>query len=275
MAGIDVKREPKSEELDVNMPTSEELLVAPTANDSPTGLISQPPSPDHKKIQMIDCKETLLEEGVAPTAQHESTRLRRRLPPKSAAPRLTASGKPRKKPERRDPRTFECFICKRIVNHLPNLRRHIEQQHGHRLTCEICGKKLATYSYLKGHMKTHSASKEFVCSCCGKSFHHQFNMLAHMVVHTGVKTHKCHECNKMFGTRSNLLNHRRVHTGEKPYKCSIADCTRAYMYSIDLKRHLYGAHGIYTNKFECKVCGKILPENKLLVAHMKVHGETM
>lgn len=86
-----------------------------------------------------------------------------------------------------------------------------------------------------------------------------------------MKSYKCPSCDKMFGRRSGLDAHQLIHTGEKPNKCTIAGCDRAYMYSIDLKRHLFGAHGIYTKKHECKVCAKIFPENKLLVAHMKVH----
>lgn len=183
----------------------------------------------------------------------------------------TPRPRPRAKPQRRDPRTYQCYICKRFINHLPNLKRHVANHYDRSLTCEQCGITCANWANMVHHKKTHSESKQYMCSYCGRGFHHRFNMMEHTFIHTRERRYKCDICGKMFGRRSGVDAHRLIHTGEKPHKCSIDGCDRAYMYSIDLKRHLFGAHGIYTKKHECTVCGRIFPENKLLVAHMKVH----
>lgn len=62
-----------------------------------------------------------------------------------------------------------------------------------------------------------------------------------------------------------------MHTGEKPYSCSVESCDRRFSYKVDLKRHKYSTHGIYTNKYPCEICAEIFPENMLLKKHMKKH----
>lgn len=166
-------------------------------------------------------------------------------------------------------RRYQCHICKKYINFLPNLKRHLHHHYTRPLTCDICGAKTRSWVNMLDHKKTHSDFKEFMCSVCGRFFHHQFNMKAHMAVHTGIKEHKCDDCGKNFAHRSTLLHHRLVHTREKPNKCTVDGCQRAFMYKVDLKRHLYGKHRIYTKKYECKYCGKILPENKLLKIHLE------
>lgn len=94
----------------------------------------------------------------------------------------------------------------------------------------------------------------------------------HIDCHNDVKSYKCEVCGKMFRGPGNLRLHRRVHTGEKPYKCAIEGCEKTYMYEIDLKRHKFSAHGIWTKKHPCQVCGKVYPENKLLKKHLLSHN---
>lgn len=166
---------------------------------------------------------------------------------------------------------YECYMCHKMIRYFPELQRHLQAHSDGLPKCHLCHKEFADKYNLKNHLRTHSDVKRYICSYCGKGFHKSTNMVNHMVTHTGTREHKCDICGKMFGRRYGLINHHRVHTGEKPCKCRIEGCDRAYMYIVDLKRHLYSAHGIYTKKFECNVCGKIYPENKLLVAHMKSH----
>lgn len=168
-------------------------------------------------------------------------------------------------------RKYECFICRQSLNELMQLKLHIQAHDGIRPKCHICGKCFVNANNLKCHMRLHLGIKNHVCSYCGKTFAHKANLISHVTMHTGEKSHKCGTCGRMFARLSNLHQHQRVHSGKKPYKCNIEGCDRAYMFKVDWKRHLYGAHRIYTKKFECKMCGKILPENKLLVEHMKTH----
>lgn len=77
---------------------------------------------------------------------------------------------------------------------------------------------------------------------------------------------------KLFDTNLFMTAHTRVHTGAKPFKCNIDHCDRAYMFEIDLKRHKYSIHGIFTKKHICPICSKVYPENKLLKKHLESHS---
>lgn len=91
-------------------------------------------------------------------------------------------------------------------------------------------------------------------------------------VHTGATPYKCTVCDKRF-TRHNILKaHQLVHTKEKPCICNIDKCGRAYAYEIDLKRHKFSAHGIYSKKHICTLCEKVFPEKKLLRKHLESHS---
>lgn len=170
-------------------------------------------------------------------------------------------------------RTYECYICgKSTGGSRENLVYHIQKHYGEAPPCPTCKQVFSTAITLRAHVQSmHKDVKDFICSYCGKGFSRQRGLTNHITIHTGEKRHKCPDCGKAFASQANMHQHRRVHTGAKPCKCYIEGCDRAYMFKVDLKRHLYGAHGIFTKKFECKACGKVLPENKLLVAHMKTH----
>lgn len=189
--GVLVKREPDTEENVRNpesgFPEHEEQLeklniISPDLESWPD--ISDTDSDDENQAKIIEYVEVKLEEDASPakhvtrapqskevttTLSKKWTELNRKRPFRHRK----SSGKPRKKPERRDPRIYECFICRRVCNHIANLKRHIERQHDRSLTCHLCNKNFAAHSYLRGHMKTHSDTKQFICSYCGKGIHFQ------------------------------------------------------------------------------------------------------
>lgn len=114
----------------------------------------------------------------------------------------------------------------------------------------------------------------FVCSYCGRGFNQFYNLKEHMNRHTGHRPYVCPICFKSFGRKTNLVSHTRVHTGEKPFKCSgFPPCEKAYMFEIDLKRHKFTSHGVYTKKHICPIptCSKVFPENKFLKKHLESH----
>lgn len=95
-----------------------------------------------------------------------------------------------------------------------------------------------------------------------------------MNIHTGDRPYTCSYCDKKFAKDSSWRRHLLIHTGVKPYVCPIEGCTQAYRDSIDLKRHKFSAHNIYTKKHVCSICSKIFSERKLLTKHLLVaHGK--
>lgn len=172
-------------------------------------------------------------------------------------------------------RRFNCKNCDKVFEKRKLLNQHIIQDHNEELPfkCNVCNRCLSSAYCLKTHLKTHSDTKEFVCTYCGKGFHKIHNLNEHINSHTGNRPYDCKECGKKFKSGNNLRHHLLVHTGEKPCKCKIEGCSASYMYRVDLKRHLYSAHGIYTKKFECQICQKVFPENKLLRKHLERHKE--
>lgn len=169
-----------------------------------------------------------------------------------------------------------CEICGRCMfkSHLVRHIRHIHhgvQPNGVKPECDICGLVVSTQSNLTAHRLKHTKPRRFVCKVCNKGFDAAFHLLEHMNIHTGEKPHACEICGKKFARTTLKTSHMRIHTGEKPFKCKQVDCERAFSYNSDLKRHLYGAHGIWTKRHECDVCGKPYPEMKLLRKHMDKH----
>lgn len=132
------------------------------------------------------------------------------------------------------------------------------------------------FSLILGNLKTHNLihtnTKRFICSYCGVSFRQLYHLSEHINAHTNSKPYQCKICNKRFNRHHILSAHQRVHTGEKPFVCDVEECTRAYAYEIDLKRHKFSVHGIYTKKHICPICSKVFSENKLLKKHLESHS---
>lgn len=194
-------------------------------------------------------------------------------------------------------REYQCDICEKYLLSKRTLAAHMKLHRAipevlENNVCDVCGKVLKNKNSLKNHKDTHLEARRYICSYCGKGFRIKNNMLEHTNTHTGLKPHHCTQCDKAFGEfgwfvgstgfgiissvgllgrRTHLIVHMRIHSGHKPYKCSVEGCERKYAHGIDLKRHLYGAHRIYTKKFECQICSRIYSERKLLTKHMRTH----
>lgn len=173
---------------------------------------------------------------------------------------------------------LQCDICKTLLFTKTNLIRHMVSIHRSKPptmfhNCEICKKGFASADGLRTHMKKHNDPNpyKFVCNFCGKKCRTSSGLEYHLNRHKGLRPYKCTECDKTFVAQHSLSHHMRVHTGIKPYICSEEGCDRAYAYRIDLKRHLWGQHQIYTKKFPCEICGRVFPENQLLKKHMQNH----
>lgn len=171
-------------------------------------------------------------------------------------------------------RRQQCEFCDRTFSSKLGLKNHILITHeGKTLySCEICGKTFASNGNLRNHNRIHLETRPYICNYCGRGFNSQCNLNEHLNIHTGARPYTCQVCGKNFGRDSQRRAHMLIHSGKKPCKCEFEGCDRAYTYSIDLKRHRYSVHGIYTKKHICPICSKVYPENKLLKKHLESHN---
>lgn len=168
---------------------------------------------------------------------------------------------------------FKCTHCDKDFHSESGLKSHILVVHEGSKThaCETCGKCFANSGNLKVHRNLHSDVRPFICSYCGHGFNQESNLKEHINIHTGEKPYACKVCSKTFTQSRQLSAHMRIHTRHKPYKCKIGDCERAYINAIDMKRHRFSVHGVYTKKHICHICSKVYPERKLLTKHLVTH----
>lgn len=176
------------------------------------------------------------------------------------------------------PEDWTCPTCDKKLKTRSSLISHVRIIHENkkvqreRATCDVCEQTFSSVGNMKKHRESHLEEKRFVCSYCGRGFNGLFNLKEHTNSHTGVKPYTCEICGKSFGRQTNKYSHMRIHSGEKPYKCNIDNCERAYAFKIDLNRHRYSTHGIYTKKHICPICSKVYSENKLLKKHLLSHN---
>lgn len=230
-------------------------------------------------IKTEDETNVKVEPEVSNTPSHNQTKRGRPKKDASESPKNDSEKttiKRRRPAMEKDRVKVCCEICGRCMfkSHLVRHIRHIHhgiQPKGAKPECDICGLVVSTQSNLTTHRLKHTKPRRFVCKVCNKGFDAAFHLFEHMNIHTGEKPHECEICGKRFARTTLKTSHMRIHTGEKPFKCKQVDCERAFSYNSDLKRHLYGAHGIWTKRHECDVCGKPYPEMKLLRKHMDKH----
>lgn len=176
-------------------------------------------------------------------------------------------------------KTYECDICKKMFSTKDTIRYHILRVHApltlRKFKCDLCIKSYITESELRKHYnQTHHKGGHLMCSECGSTFLNNSQLMVHITKHTGEKPYPCtfDGCSKRFRTKTGRTEHLRSHTGEKPYKCPVDECDRCFSYAVDLRRHKFNAHKIYSAKHPCQICSEIFPEGFLLKKHMKKHN---
>lgn len=170
---------------------------------------------------------------------------------------------------------FKCMYdgCKRVFRFKRKLDDHIEVHEkllndplARALYCKTCDKMMPTKQLFERHK-----CLKFICYYCGREFKRMSLLKEHLNTHTGEKPYKCNVCEKTFPRYFSLKRHELIHSGKKPYLCQEVSCGQAFNQSSELHRHRFRAHGIYKQRYPCKYCNQVFPENALLRRHLETH----
>lgn len=171
---------------------------------------------------------------------------------------------------------FECYLCKRKIKRLSDLRRHMRGKHdpnADKFTCKYCKKIFMMETSLQSHLcrgitKGTPHERSFECYLC-KS---KMKLLASLQRHMRGKHHpdadkfKCTLCSKSFMVESSLQSHqcRRI-TKNSPKLVPCDFCgkimNKGSLYYHRIKRHSPAGTII------CRFCPKRFATIELLKAH--------
>lgn len=113
----------------------------------------------------------------------------------------------------------ECNICGEKFSSATIMLRHRER-HGKKkvITCKFkgCNQIFENRREFFHHTSQHpdSEKKKFICSYCGKAMATLSYLRDHINTHTGNKPFKCDQCQKCFAKNGSLRRHVLIHTGK-------------------------------------------------------------
>ena len=109
---------------------------------------------------------------------------------------------------------------------------------------------------------------ELICQICSEPFVTFDESQKHFLdCHKRAAFWKC--CNLQLETDYHILDHMKYHDDPEFYKCIV--CQRCFMTSAKLRLHIRRAHLNQSNDFECTVCRKKFPSQRLFALHEKRH----
>ncbi|KAH6935126.1 hypothetical protein HPB50_003492 [Hyalomma asiaticum] len=101
---------------------------------------------------------------------------------------------------------------------------HVEPTSDGNYLCQICDRRLKTFSGYWGHLRGHSkaGAKPFLCDQCGHRYTSRGSLTKHKRTHDFANATKCPHCSKEFATLDYMRNHERlVHTRNFKFSCRL------------------------------------------------------
>lgn len=165
--------------------------------------------------------------------------------------------------------------CEKKFNRRFKIIQHLQYHRDPKtFRCKVCKKILQSTRALKSHMDIHAPpeAKVFQCDKCPKKFLRAWKLEKHVLFHSGEKSHICATCDKAFMTLPLLQNHvRNVHENKYVRICDI--CAKVYRNQDCFNRHQLEHAGIRPEKVECKICNKFYSTKYKLTQHVKIHHD--
>ena len=168
---------------------------------------------------------------------------------------------------------MKCELCD-YVGKQQNLRQHVKNYHGEKISCDMCENSFVDKSTLNRHIKNkHKFSEGFQCPVCPKSFSRREHLKLHKMVHEPVDikakqptNFTCEFCMKAFNDQSNLKRHKKnTHF--------IVNDTRKMNNNDNLKEDMHkktaNDQKPSEKDFVCEPCQKNFSSKKTLMQHLK------
>ena len=177
---------------------------------------------------------------------------------------------------------LNCEVCNKKLRSFSDLKRHMIQHTGERnWQCEVCPRKFGQKYQLKKHIETHSDTKEvsyWFCQHCDKRLTSKTSRDAHELGHFGEHRFSCEECCKGFNDKTTMWKHKvKLHGCSYEFLCN--QCGRGFLELRTLNKHSPMCKDIplkrknnYNAVLPCSLCDKIFNRRCNLERHMKVHA---
>lgn len=146
------------------------------------------------------------------------------------------------------------------------------KRQSHSCPYENCDKIFNTASALRVHERRHTGERPYSCENCRKKFTQICNLKKHMLIHSGERSYDCtwRGCHKKFNQKIHLTEHTQIfHTKALTYSCQL--CSKKFVNSYRLKRHMVSHNEIRSIVCEWSGCDKKFVREKNLKNHMLIH----
>ncbi|KAH9635550.1 hypothetical protein HF086_003164 [Spodoptera exigua] len=152
------------------------------------------------------------------------------------------------------------------------------RKHGNKentFSCKICSKVFKNVKTFHAHMrmKHPTTRRPHACTQCTESFNSEHDLAVHTSLHNKGSSWKCNKCPKEFTARSVFRRHILRHMESKRYTCAVCDKSFSELYSESGLLAAHMSRHIGLRPWDCDVCGKMFPSNRLLASHRLIHSD--